>query len=531
MATVDITRIASNIGALNSLNSLMTVNNKLAMHQTRLSTGKRINRAADAPAGLTIATKMLARSEGLKVTLDNIGDAKNMLSVAEGGLSKMTDIITQMRSKAEQAASDTLGSTERSTIQTQLSSYAQQLNDIIEQTKWNGVKLLDNATGTKTFQTGVDELETTLWTLPGALDPSTLNLSKKVDTAEATVSSASASFANVTSQQVEASGTLNNMSEVGTGDYTFEITGLATSATQGSAALDSSSKLITGVKAIDGSATAAATDKMTSGRYQLTIDEVLSETDVSYTIKNLDDDSWNGNGAMKVDNEDISGGDVLDDGGAGAATLGLKLDFTDATNTAAALIAGQSMTFEYIAANEVKVALTDSTGSTLQINRQAVDFASSGDQYSSSSAYVAANSTYNSGRGASIKMAAVSGTWAATFNKGDTANFTYEQANNYSVNVSNSAKAGKYMTTVNSALDRVTSALSDLGSLMARLTFKEDSVATAQINVEASYNRIMNANMAEEQMNASKYSILQQTAIAMLAQANQAPQNLLSLFR
>jgi flagellin len=66
---------------------------------------------------------------------------------------------------------------------------------------------------------------------------------------------------------------------------------------------------------------------------------------------------------------------------------------------------------------------------------------------------------------------------------------------------------------------------------MARLSFKEDSVSTAQINVEASYNRIMNANMAEEQMNASKYSILQQTAIAMLAQANQAPQNLLSLFR
>jgi flagellin len=66
---------------------------------------------------------------------------------------------------------------------------------------------------------------------------------------------------------------------------------------------------------------------------------------------------------------------------------------------------------------------------------------------------------------------------------------------------------------------------------MSRLTFKEESVSTAQLNVEAAHNRIMNANMAEEQMNASKYTILQQTAIAMLAQANQAPQNLLSLFR
>jgi flagellin len=166
MATVDITRIASNIGALNALNSLQSINSKLATHQTRLSTGLRIKSASDDPAGLTIATKMLARSEGLKTALDNISDAKNMLSVAEGGMSKMSDIIVQMRNKAEQAASDTLGTSERAAIQTQLSSYAQQLQDIIDQTKWNNVKLLDNTTGNKVFQTGVEEGETTTWTLP-----------------------------------------------------------------------------------------------------------------------------------------------------------------------------------------------------------------------------------------------------------------------------------------------------------------------------------------------------------------------------
>ncbi|NOH01752.1 MAG: hypothetical protein HND47_07225 [Chloroflexi bacterium] len=80
-------------------------------------------------------------------------------------------------------------------------------------------------------------------------------------------------------------------------------------------------------------------------------------------------------------------------------------------------------------------------------------------------------------------------------------------------------------------MDKITSALSDLGSLSARLTFKEEAVTTAQVNVESAHSRIMNANMAEEQMNVSKYMILQQTALAMLAQANQAPQNLLSLFR
>jgi len=80
-------------------------------------------------------------------------------------------------------------------------------------------------------------------------------------------------------------------------------------------------------------------------------------------------------------------------------------------------------------------------------------------------------------------------------------------------------------------LDSVNEMMAKVGAFTGRLTFKEDQVTAAQINVEASYNRIMNANMAEEQVNASKYLILQQTSIAMLAQANQSPQFLLSLFR
>ena len=79
MAEIDVTRIAGNIGAMNALNSLAGINKQLAVHQTRLATGKRINSAADDPAGLVIATKLQTRSEGLKVALSNIGDAKNLL--------------------------------------------------------------------------------------------------------------------------------------------------------------------------------------------------------------------------------------------------------------------------------------------------------------------------------------------------------------------------------------------------------------------------------------------------------------------
>jgi len=84
---------------------------------------------------------------------------------------------------------------------------------------------------------------------------------------------------------------------------------------------------------------------------------------------------------------------------------------------------------------------------------------------------------------------------------------------------------------ISAALENVKKGVREVGSFMARLTFKEDALTVQYINTEAAYNRIMNANMAEEQVEASKFMILQQTAVAMLAQANVAPQFLLTLFR
>jgi flagellin len=96
---------------------------------------------------------------------------------------------------------------------------------------------------------------------------------------------------------------------------------------------------------------------------------------------------------------------------------------------------------------------------------------------------------------------------------------------------SSAADFAQYMSNINDKLDTVSGQLAQIGAMNGRLTFKEDQISAAQINVEGAYNRIMNANMAEEQVNASKFLILQQTATAMLSQANAAPQFLLSLFR
>ncbi len=108
---------------------------------------------------------------------------------------------------------------------------------------------------------------------------------------------------------------------------------------------------------------------------------------------------------------------------------------------------------------------------------------------------------------------------------------SYTKAGTAQISASTNDEYAAYMGTVETAINTVNTNLSKIGALTSRLNFKEDQISTSQINVEASYNRIMNANMAEEQVNASKLMILQQTATAMLAQANAAPQFLLSLFR
>jgi flagellin-like hook-associated protein FlgL len=180
---------------------------------------------------------------------------------------------------------------------------------------------------------------------------------------------------------------------------------------------------------------------------------------------------------MTVSNADLSvatgsSGDLLDTAKTG--NLGVTLTFA---SDPSALIAGQSMNFEYIHSNQAKFELNDASGQAVQIARNA-----SG-SLSGSFAYATQGTTYQSGRGGrgvSIEM----GTFA-NIAAGETLSLTYEQADNFSVDVSTAAKAGAYMTTANYALDKITSALSDLGSLSARLSYKEDTVTTAHINVDS----------------------------------------------
>jgi len=160
MAIGESTRINTNIGALNALNALKSVNKMLEKSQLRLATGRRVNEVADDPAGFVISTRLNARSRGLSTALDNIGTAKNVLAIAEGGLLNISDILVTMKEKVTQAASDTLSSAERNAIKTELDQLTAEIDNIVDETTFNNISLLGGDYRNKSIQTGEDTTNT-----------------------------------------------------------------------------------------------------------------------------------------------------------------------------------------------------------------------------------------------------------------------------------------------------------------------------------------------------------------------------------
>jgi len=176
MALGDGNRIGNNIAALNALNALMDVNKSLQVSQLRLSTGRRINEAADDPSGYSISVSFDKRARGLAVALDSVGTASNAMSIAEGAMQNLTQILLNMKDLVVQAASDVLGSTERTAINTQLSSLRAEIDRIASQTTFNGTALLDGTFTNRRFLTGDTETDYIRFSISSNFNSTSLSL-------------------------------------------------------------------------------------------------------------------------------------------------------------------------------------------------------------------------------------------------------------------------------------------------------------------------------------------------------------------
>ena len=180
----DLTRVGANFHAMEAWSNLKRVNGDIGQIQSRLSSGKRINSAEDDTSGYALSKHLESRTRGLSQALDNVGTAKNVLNIAEGGYQAQMSILQNVKEKLTQAADGSWSDAQRFAIGDQVESLLKEFNDISDDTLFNDNALFGSTT---TFQVGEDNGDT----LAVAFDASNRNAvgetAENVDTGALTV--------------------------------------------------------------------------------------------------------------------------------------------------------------------------------------------------------------------------------------------------------------------------------------------------------------------------------------------------------
>jgi flagellin len=136
-------RIFNNIPSITAQRILGVNNNRLALSVERISSGIRINRASDDAAGLAISEGLRSDIRALRQAVRNASDGISLMNVTEGALNEQSGILIRLRELASQAATGTVGSTERATIQLEFTALRAELDRISATTEFNGLKLIN----------------------------------------------------------------------------------------------------------------------------------------------------------------------------------------------------------------------------------------------------------------------------------------------------------------------------------------------------------------------------------------------------
>ncbi len=210
-------RINSNVEAFNAHRMLSGTSDNVAKSMERLSSGYRINRAADDAAGLAISEKLRGQINGLGQAQRNAQDAVSLVQTAEGSLNEVHSMLQRVRELAVQYHNGTLSSSDKAAITAEAAQLVQEIDRIGKGADFNGIKLLDGSTPTISFQVGAndgDVIAVTTTNLATAIDLTSIDISaatdaiSTIDAAIAEVSTLRSSFGAV---QNRLEHTMNNL--------------------------------------------------------------------------------------------------------------------------------------------------------------------------------------------------------------------------------------------------------------------------------------------------------------------------------
>lgn len=149
-------RISTNIASVNAQRNLGDSQMKVSNSMAQLASGSRINKSADDAAGLAISENLKSQIRSTRQANRNAQDGVSLVQTAEGGLNEISSIVTRLRELGIQAASDTVGDTERGFINKEVQQLKSEMQRIAQVTKWGSTGLLDGSTPTYDFQIGIN---------------------------------------------------------------------------------------------------------------------------------------------------------------------------------------------------------------------------------------------------------------------------------------------------------------------------------------------------------------------------------------
>ena len=462
-------RIANNIAAMNTQRWLGVADAGMKKSLERLSSGYRINRAADDAAGLAISQSFRADIASFKVASRNTQEASSLLQVAEGAMDQIGNMLTRLNELATQAASDNVGTDERSKINAEAAKLILEIDRIADSTKYGSSSLLNGDFGGLTSATSADA-ETALSTAQdliykftdtgGSTEDMTVGVAADAVTKEGTWTLA----ADGTDGGMELSnGSVTATATGSSGVFDFSEIGitLTTTANNQTGNMDTGTIIIDKL-GIDTSAFAIGSDAVadtytiTAGSGEITLTGALGS---SQSFTGLSD------GAQTLD----------------FSSLGITLTLDSDFDTSEANLDG------------MEVVVSASNEKTFQIGAE---------NNTDNRLSVTISDTTTGENGLDLE----------------------------DISLTNQAGARTALDTLGEAISTLSERRGDIGAYMNRLSYAAANLSSTIENTQAAESVIRDVDMASEMTGFTKNQILLQAGTAMLAQANMAPQQVLALF-
>ncbi|MAZ45994.1 MAG: flagellin [Rickettsiales bacterium] len=520
------------VTSLFALHNLHKTERAMGVSIERLSSGKRINHAGDDAAGGAIADRMTAQIKGLNMSVRNASDVLSMAQVAEGALDESSKVLQRIRELAIQSASDLMNGEERLYLQTEANQLIQELDRVARDTTFNEIAVLDGTFADRRFQIGSKERE--------AATVSIGNLRTEKIGNHTVRTSAVSGEANLATAALR--GTTDTVA-----DEDFTIHGLL------------------GSKTIDVVANASAKDIAEAVNIQFDSTGVSATASTNLKIQAKGTSAGSATLSIGIIGKNSTARTI-----SAGVTLATAVGGSDITNLSNAINAYSAETgvVATLSADKATVYLTQDEGRDIIL--QDLDWAdvgnaathllevtgmdsrvfdADGDELLSGSAVEVYDKLYDDSGGESAGFAdsvIVSGqvnmhashSFTVTTDYGGGSDGLFESSpgvatlNKVSeLSLRSRSKALDALKMVDKALDKIHMERAKLGAVMSRMDQAIDNLTNVSANTSSARSRIVDADMAAEAGNLTKTQILQQSAMAMIAQASKAQQAVLTLLQ